>query len=300
MSTAALEAAMADMEKARATFEAKASRVGEEVSRLQETVNAASAKASGERLQIATEARKRRRRSGAAATAAAQGDNPDAAAEAAFQDNTVDVDERLQAARRAMARAHAATQAVRAAVDAAKSTAVELVSADRLAAAKEARNEGCNELVRLMGRMDVGGSNHAVILGFLSVVSLWRSRGVSRAFRRWSSQQLSSLPRIVCVGGLVADRSVAPPKWTATASVEALDLSTMRWSGAGCMPALPDPRSYHSMSTAADGPRWWCAAAGTKARPTRWSSWIRRQCDGRRGTVNGRRCRTCRRCAQRA
>ena len=38
---------------------------------------------------------------------------------------------------------------------------------------------------------------------------------------------------VVCVGGAVVDRSVAPPKLLATASVEALDLSTMRWSGAG-------------------------------------------------------------------
>ena len=69
---------------------------------------------------------------GDAAAAAQGGDNPDAAAEAAFQESADDVDERLQVARRAMARAHAATQAVRAAVDAA--TASELVSEDRLAA----------------------------------------------------------------------------------------------------------------------------------------------------------------------
>ena len=152
-----------------------------------------------------------------------------------------------------MARAHAATQAVRAAVDAAKSTALELVSPARLAAAKEARNEGCNELVRLMGGVDVGGSNHAVILGFLSVVSLWRLKGVSRAFRPWSTQQLSMLPRVVCVGGTMWGRSVQPPVPRATSSAEALDLSTMRWSAAGCMPALPDPRARHSMSLAADG-----------------------------------------------
>ena len=97
MSTAALEAAMADMETARATFEAKASRVGDEVSRLQETVNAANTKAHGERVHIADGERKRRRRSGdAAAAAAAQGDNLDAAAEAAFSDNFDAVDERLQ------------------------------------------------------------------------------------------------------------------------------------------------------------------------------------------------------------
>jgi hypothetical protein len=49
------------------------------------------------------------------------------------------------------------------------------------------------------------------------------------------------------------DRSVAPAKWVAAASVESLDLSTMRWSAAGCMPSLPDPRAYHSVSCRADG-----------------------------------------------
>ena len=148
--------------------------------RLQEHVNTANAKAGTERLHISQHERKRRRRSGgaggAAAAAAAQG---------------------LLAARPAMDRAHAATQAVRAAVDAAKSTALQLVLPARLADLKEARNEGCSELVRLMGRVDVGGSNHVVIMGFLSVASLWQLRGISRVFRRWSSQQLSRMARIV-------------------------------------------------------------------------------------------------------
>jgi hypothetical protein len=39
----------------------------------------------------------------------------------------------------------------------------------------------------------------------------------------------------------------------ATSSVESLDLSTMRWSAAGCMPSLPDPRAFHSVSCCADG-----------------------------------------------
>ena len=61
------------------------------------------------------------------------------------------------------------------------------------------------------------------------------------------------LPRVVCVGGPVMDHSVAPPKDITTASVEALDVSTMRWSGAGGMPALLDPQAIHRMSLAADG-----------------------------------------------
>ena len=131
MSAATLEAAMADMEAARAAFESSTSRVGDELERLQERVNAANKDASGERVHIADTERKRRRRSGGAGGAAAEGDNPDAAAEGAFRDAMDDADERLQAARRAMARAHATTQAVRAAVDSAKSSATELLSADR-------------------------------------------------------------------------------------------------------------------------------------------------------------------------
>ena len=181
MSAAGLEGAMADMEAARAVLESSTSRVGAELSRLQERVSAANGKAVTERLLIADGERKTRRLYGGAATAA-HGDNPDAAAEGAFRDAADDVHERLQDARRAMARAHAATQAVRAAVDAA--TASELVTEDRLAARAESQNEGCNELVRLMGGVDVDGSNHAAILGLVPVVSLWRLRGVCRAFRR--------------------------------------------------------------------------------------------------------------------
>eukprot|EP01046_Picozoa_sp_COSAG06_P030499 COSAG06_NODE_2900_length_6114_cov_1.782024_2_plen_204_part_00 len=85
------------------------------------------------------------------------------------------------------------------------------------------------------------------------VVGLWRLRGVCRAFRGWAWTQLSLLPRVVAVGGIVRDRSVVPPKWVAMSSVESLDLSTMRWSTAGCMPSLPDPRAWHSVSCSADG-----------------------------------------------
>jgi hypothetical protein len=142
---------------------------------------------------------------------------------------------------------------VRASVDAAKADAVALLSAERLASATESRNEGCNDLVRLMGRVDLGCTNHAKILRHLGVVSLWRVRGVSRGFRRWATSMLSSLPRLVAVGGLGLDISVVPQKWFAAASVESLDLSTMRWSSAGCMPSLPHPRAFHGVSCSGDG-----------------------------------------------
>ena len=85
------------------------------------------------------------------------------------------------------------------------------------------------------------------------VVGLWRLRGVCRAFRRWATERLSSLPRVVAVGGQVTDRSVTPPVHLATRSVVSLDLSTLRWSAAGCMPRLPDPRGCHSTSCGVDG-----------------------------------------------
>ena len=85
------------------------------------------------------------------------------------------------------------------------------------------------------------------------VVGLWRLRGVCRAFQRWARAVLSSLPHVVAVVGAVWDSLAAPPKLVAISSVEALDLSTMRWSAAGCMPPLPDPRAWHSVSCSADG-----------------------------------------------
>ena len=161
-----------------------------------------------------------------------------------------DVEERLQNATRAMARVHAATLTVHASVDAAKAAAGPLLSAERVASAREASNEACNELIRLMGRADLGGTNHTMILRHLGVVDLWRARGVSRGFRRWAGAMLASLPRVVVVGGRTRtpDRTIIP-----SSAVEALDLSTMRWSSAGCMPRLPDPRCAHSLSCSAVG-----------------------------------------------
>eukprot|EP01046_Picozoa_sp_COSAG06_P062144 COSAG06_NODE_13906_length_1206_cov_1.818428_1_plen_364_part_10 len=254
MATAALDRAMLDMDAARTAFEAAAVRVSRELEALGERVSEASGKLSIERMQIARAGAKRRRRSGGAGAQGAEAEAiPDVQTERRFDGAVGDAEERLQTATRAMARVHAATQSVRASVDAAKADAVELLSADRLASAKEARNEGCSELMRLMGRVDLGSSNHAMILRHLGVVSLWRVCGVCRGFRRWARSMLSSLPRVVAVGGLVRDSSASPPKAVATASVESLDLSTMRWCAAGCMPSLPDPRVWHSVSCSADG-----------------------------------------------
>jgi hypothetical protein len=112
-------------------------------------------------------------------------------------------------------------------------------------------NEQSCQLLQVVGQEDLRPTfMRSEVWG---VVGLWRLRGVCRALRRWAQAELWSLPRVVAVGGVVVDRSVAPPKWVATSSVESLDLSTMRWSAAGCMPPLPDPRAMHSVSWCADG-----------------------------------------------
>jgi hypothetical protein len=113
-------------------------------------------------------------------------------------------------------------------------------------------NEQSCALLQLVGQADLRPIfMRAEMWG---VVGLWRLRGVCRAFRGWARAELSSLSRVVAVGGGVkkwVSRNVGST--LATASVEALDLSTMRWSAAGCMPSLPDPRAYHTVSCTADG-----------------------------------------------
>eukprot|EP01052_Picozoa_sp_SAG31_P008875 SAG31_NODE_455_length_15433_cov_4.248728_10_plen_224_part_00 len=145
---AALEAAMGEMEAARATFEAKACRVSDELAALQQQVVESNLAIARERQAIIGEERKRRRLSGDR-TPAAPAPNPDAEAEGAFERSADEVAERLQTARRAMARAHNETLRVRAGVDAAKAAAAPLCSAGRFADAKEARNEECSELVKV-------------------------------------------------------------------------------------------------------------------------------------------------------
>ena len=80
---------------------------------------------------------------------------------------------------------------------------------------------------------------HAAVLRAFSVVELWRLRRVCRAFHRWGTAALAALPRIVAVGG---ERHGPGP----TAGVEVLDLSNMRWSASGALPALPEARGSHA------------------------------------------------------
>eukprot|EP01046_Picozoa_sp_COSAG06_P079034 COSAG06_NODE_26548_length_612_cov_1.077973_2_plen_112_part_01 len=112
------------MDAARKAFEAAAVRVSREIEKLQESVNEANSNASRERESTAQAVAKRRRRSGSgtdAHGAAAEAEaNTDAQSERHFNVAVGDAEERLQTATRAMARVHAATQSVRASVDAAK------------------------------------------------------------------------------------------------------------------------------------------------------------------------------------
>ena len=133
---AALEAAMGEMEVARATFEAKARRVSDELAALQQRVEQTNSAVALQRRAIIGEERKRRRLSGDR-TPAPPAPSPDAEAEGTFDSSADEVAERLQTARRAMARVHNETVRVRTGVDAAKASAATLCSAERLAEAKD-------------------------------------------------------------------------------------------------------------------------------------------------------------------
>eukprot|EP01046_Picozoa_sp_COSAG06_P028305 COSAG06_NODE_2542_length_6702_cov_6.759049_1_plen_280_part_10 len=102
-------------------------------------------------------------------------------------------------------------------------------------------NEQTCQLLQLVGQDDLRPT-------FMRA-DVW---GVCRAFRGWARAELSLLPRVVAVGGIVM-RDDDDDDGIATASVESLDLSTMRWCVAGCMPPLPDPRAAHSVSSCGDG-----------------------------------------------
>ena len=97
---------MGEMEAARATFEAKAQAVSDELEKLQEQVEDSNSLIARERRAISSEEGKRRRRSGDRTAATRSMRKPDEQAEAAFDDAVNDIEERLQAARRAMARVH--------------------------------------------------------------------------------------------------------------------------------------------------------------------------------------------------
>eukprot|EP01046_Picozoa_sp_COSAG06_P010397 COSAG06_NODE_567_length_14186_cov_3.587918_4_plen_479_part_00 len=132
----------------------------------------------------------------------------------------------------------------------ARSEAAAVAAQAALYAIRVRYNEQSCQLLQLVGQDDLRPTfMRSEVWG---VVGLCRLRGVCRVFRDWAQAALSSLPRVVAVGGLVL-RHDEDDDAIATASVESLDLSTMRWSAAGCMPSLPDPRAIHSVSCCAGG-----------------------------------------------
>jgi hypothetical protein len=169
------------------------------------------------------------------------------AATSQLDDLTTSLAQQRAQARVADGQAKAACAQQREAVKAAAATARAALHAHRIQ-----HNEHTCQLLQLVGQDDLRPTfMQAEVWG---VLGLWRLRGVCRAFRGWARAQLSAMQRVVAVGGLVRDRSVKPrPRSVATSSVESLDLSTMRWSAAGCMPPLPVPRVFHSVSCSADG-----------------------------------------------
>ena len=92
---AALEAAMGEMEAARAAFEAKAQAVSDELEKLQERVEQSNLAVMAERRAVSGEEAKRRRRSGDRAAVDRAPTNPDAEREAVFASVLVEFEGRL-------------------------------------------------------------------------------------------------------------------------------------------------------------------------------------------------------------
>jgi hypothetical protein len=108
------------------------------------------------------------------------------------------------------------------------------LSPEQLAAAREAWNGSCSELLVTLGHVPDAA---AVVLGELSVARVWWLRGVSRAFRGWCGSALAAMPRVVAVGGMQSIQGVQ----TAVATAVSLDLATLAWGGGGAVPDLPAP-----------------------------------------------------------
>jgi hypothetical protein len=126
-----------------------------------------------------------------------------------------------------------------------------LMDAEPLAAAREARNDECSALVRLMGSAHLGEHEQsgAYILRSLSVVVLWRLRRVSRSFRRWGTEALAAMPWPIVAGGQIRPGvgGYQDSRAGFTARVAALDMASLRWSSGIAVPSLGEPRARHAM-----------------------------------------------------
>jgi hypothetical protein len=248
-----LEAEMAALEDARAAYEAQAQRVSGAITALEAKVADANDEVQRSRNEVSRVASKRRRLSGSAGGGASDPPAADFTGGQMFADTAVVVEKQLQAALRQMARVSSTTRSVRAAVDDAKVQATQLLGSARLATAREARNTGCSNLLRMLGRVDLGGSNAEAVFGQLSVVQLHQMGGVCRAFRRWTRAALAALPRPLAVGGAAQSQSTRID--TPVRAVEVLSLATMRWAVAPAItvPQLPTPRAWHVLVASAQG-----------------------------------------------
>jgi hypothetical protein len=244
-----LEAAMAAMESARTTFEDAAHRVSAAVRALEEEVLDANVTAQRLRAQVGAAAYKRLRLSGGSSVGSVQRPEGDSASMGSFGDAAVDVEAHLQTTLRAMARVHGMTRDVRGTVDVAMARAAPLLGAERLATSREACNRGCSELIRMLERADLGGGNAYVVFGHLSMLELWRARGVCKAFGRWAHEALTRLSRPVVVGGANSSSTCG------VLAVEAMNLATLQWTAhpAITVPPLPEPLKFHSMTSSAAG-----------------------------------------------
>jgi hypothetical protein len=237
---ARLAEALTAWEGHRAALEASTREIVAALAAVREHVRASNADISRCREEV--EMHKRRRlcvptRSGssaaAAATAAAASTVGDEAhIHAAQQGAVASAEGELRVLAQALATVEVPVQSMR----------TRVLDAEPLAAAREARNEECSALVRLMGSAHLGEHEQsgAYILRSLSVVALWRLRRVSRSFRRWGTEALAAMPRPVKVGGETESDEF-------TTRVAALDMASLRWSSDIAVPSLPEPRSAHAM-----------------------------------------------------
>ena len=90
------------------------------------------------------------------------------------------------------------------------------------------------------------------ILRTFSVVELWRLRRVCRAFHRWGTAALAALPRVVAVGGCAAGYYASEIE-ALTDNIEALDLSTLRWTSSPGPPSLRVPLESCCVAAFPDG-----------------------------------------------
>ena len=242
---------MAAMEDGRAAFEAAAQCVRRALEVVEAAADEASANLGLPKTELARAERKRRRLPAAAAGssrgAAAPAAPDDGPAVRAFEDAAAETAAQLQAVLRTMARLQDQTRDVRVAVEATKACATPLLAPARQANAVEARNEGCSELLWVLGQ--VGPISEAVFSSF-SLVQLCRAGRGCRAFRRWTWEARERLPRLLAVGGQVKRQGI----WVPVAAAEMLSLATMRWvSGGGAPPPLTLPREQHAACASATG-----------------------------------------------